>query len=344
MAKDFDYISEQTKKDFAAMVQASKTGSPISDFMDEAGVSALNKIVASANGPVASPVVPTVTEIEDGRERGYDLYSLLIKKRIMVLEGQVNERMASIACASLLYMNSDLGGDGKGKEPITMYINSPGGSVMHGLSIYDVMRSIEAPITTIGIGMQASMGSILLAAGDTRKMTRSSKYMIHQPLGGNGQSTQQTDIEINADFIGRLREDLTDIYVRHLGLNHKFWDIVLERDTWLSAEQAKEMGIVSELIVGDRKRTVHEEFSKRAGRGEEIEAQIPTETAEILALINTAKGSRIRPELVVALSKKPEFWTPSRAQQEAEKAAEQTVANDDVQVAKPRTANVKRNP
>src|SRR5690606_24417624 len=100
---------------------------------------------------------PTVTEIENGRERGYDLYSLLIKKRIVMVEGQVDDTMASIVCASLLYMNSDISGEGRSKEPITMYVNSPGGSVLAGLAIYDVMRSIEAPITTIGTGMQASM-------------------------------------------------------------------------------------------------------------------------------------------------------------------------------------------
>lgn len=167
--------------------------------------------------------------------------------------------------------------------------------------------------------------------------------MIHQPLGGSGQSTQHTDMEISVDFMSRLREDLTDIYVRHLGLNHNFWDIVLERDTWLSAEQAKEMGIVDELIVGDRKTTAHEEFSIRASKAEARKAQVPTETSDIIGLINTAEGSRIRPELVVALSKKPEFWTPSRAAQEAEKAAKASVANDDTKVARaPRSASVDR--
>jgi len=332
---DLNYISEKALEIFGRMQEASKSGSAIMDVLDDKEIAAVKKITASANGlntPTNAPrTIPTVTEIENGRERGYDLYSLLIKKRIVMVEGQVDDTMASIVCASLLYMNSDISGEGRSKEPITMYVNSPGGSVLAGLAIYDVMRSIEAPITTIGTGMQASMGSILLVAGDERKMTRNSYYMIHQPLSGNGQSTQLTDIEIGADFTKRLKEQLTDIYVRHTGLKHEYWDIALNRDTWLSAEQAKKMGVISEIITGTAKQTVHEEFSQRAGRQDSRDAKVPETVAGIKEMINsdTDGSNYLRPELVTALSQFEEFWTPSKKAQEAQKAAAAGVSNDD---------------
>jgi len=334
-----EYISKKGVEYFEQMMAAHEAQVPLEQFMDNAGVAALQQITASANrGPVgevqgatpqANRFVPTVTEVENGRERGYDLFSLLMKQRIVLLEGQVDDTMASIACASLLYLNSPASGDPE--APITVHVNSPGGSVLAGLAIYDTMRSIKAPIKTVGYGMQASMGSILLVAGDDRWMTRSSKYMIHQPLGGNGQSTQQTDMLISADLISRLREDLTDIYVRHTGLKHEFWDKVLERDTWLTADQALEMGVISEIVTGSRKKTIHEEFSHRSDKEEARQAKIEgLDTLEIIALMNSHEGSDVRPECVVALSKKPEFWTPSRAKLEAEKSQKATAAaNDD---------------
>lgn len=355
-AARLEYISEKGQAYFNQMMEARKAGAPIEDFLDEAGVTALRQITASANGgpvgqvqgatPQANRMVPTVTEVENGRERGYDLFSLLMKQRIVLLEGQVDDTMASIACASLLYLNSPASGNPT--DPITVHVNSPGGSVLAGLAIYDTMRSIAAPIKTVGYGMQASMGSILLVAGDERWMTRSSKYMIHQPLGGSGQSTQQTDMVISADLITRLREDLTDIYVRHTGLKHEFWDKVLERDTWLTAQQALEMGVISEIVTGSRKQTVHEEFSHRAEKEEARQKLVAGKSSlEIISLMNSAEGSTVRPECVVALSKMPEFWTPSRAAIEAEKsqkAAVQAVANDDGKAPKAKAKRANNGP
>ncbi|MDP2205428.1 MAG: ATP-dependent Clp protease proteolytic subunit [Alphaproteobacteria bacterium] len=347
MTKDNDPAQRARIADKAAdylhsMLQASAEGKPLDTYLDEAGSKALYKVTANVGGgPTNAPrTIPSVTEIENGRERGYDLYSLLLKKRIILVEGQVEDTMASIVCASLLYLNSDLSGEGKSKEPITMYVNSPGGSVIAGLAIYDVMRSIDAKITTIGTGYQASMGSILLVAGDERKMTRSSKYMIHQPLSGNGQSTQLTDIEIGADFTNRLKEDLVDIYVRHTGLNHDFWNTVLNRDTWLSAEQAKAMGVVSEIIVGTAKATLHEAFSIPADRKEYRESFVPKTAADIKAAINSdveltnskgakVKSTAVRPEMVTALSQYEEFWTPSLKALKQQQAATAAVSNDD---------------
>lgn len=335
-------IADQANDYLHKMLQAQSEGKALDAYFDEAGSKALYKVTASLGGGVtnAPRTIPSVTEIENGRERGYDLYSLLLKKRIILVEGQVEDTMASIVCASLLYLNSDLSGEGKSKEPITMYVNSPGGSVIAGLAIYDVMRSIDAKITTIGTGYQASMGSILLVAGDERKMTRSSKYMIHQPLSGNGQSTQLTDIEIGADFTGRLKEDLVDIYVRHTGLNHDYWNTVLNRDTWLSAEQAKKMGVVNEIIVGTAKKTLHEEFSVPADRAAYRESFVPKTAAGIQAVINSdaelsngagskVKSTAVRPELVTALSQFEQFWTPSLKALKAEQAAVAAVSNDD---------------
>jgi ATP-dependent Clp protease protease subunit len=352
MTQDFDAkrarIADEANDYLHKMLQAQSEGKPLDAYFDEAASKALYKVTASIGGGVtnAPRTIPSVTEIEGGRERGYDLYSLLLKKRIILVEGQVEDTMASIVCASLLYLNSDLSGEGKSKEPITMYVNSPGGSVIAGLAIYDVMRSIDAKITTIGTGYQASMGSILLVAGDERKMTRSSKYMIHQPLSGNGQSTQLTDIEIGADFTDRLKDDLVDIYVRHTGLNHKYWETVLNRDTWLSAEQAKKMGIVNEIIVGTSKATIHEEFSVKAGRQEARESYVPKTAVEIAAIINsdvpvdngtgiTKKPTAFRPELVTALSQFEEYWTPSLKALKQQQAAAASVSNDDASAAAP---------
>jgi ATP-dependent Clp protease, protease subunit len=346
------YINDNAVKYYNQMMEASRSGKPIEDVMDVAGLDALRRFTASAQkaqgmsdnvAEGAGRFVPTVTEHENGQVRGYDLFSLLMKQRVVLLEGQVDDGMASIACASLLYLKSEASGNPDGD--ITVHINSPGGSILAGLAIYDTMRSIKPKITTIGYGMQASMGSILLVAGDERKMTRNSKFMIHQPLSGNERSTQQTDIEINAELTKRLREDLTDIYVRHTGLNHKYWDIVLERDTWLSAEQAKKMGVIEEIIMGTAKKTLHEEFSHRADNDAKREAMVPKTAAEIKSMINSSTSSsdpssdsfRIRPELVTALSQFEEFWTPSRIEAEKSKkaGAPKAAANDDKKAAGP---------
>ncbi|HEX2751960.1 MAG TPA: ATP-dependent Clp protease proteolytic subunit [Alphaproteobacteria bacterium] len=347
---DPQYISAEALDIFNRMQAASKSGSSLTDALTNNEFAALKKVVASAQkagliDPSDAPrTIPSVTEVEGGRERGYDLYSLLIKNRIVMVEGQVEDTMSSIVCASLLYMNSDLSGKDP-KSPITMYVNSPGGSVLAGLAIYDVMRAIEAPITTIGMGMQASMGSILLVAGDERKMTRNSKYMIHQPLSGNGQSTQLTDIEIGADFTGRLKEDLVDIYVRHTGLNHDYWNTVLNRDTWLTADQAKEMGVISDIIVGTAKKTLHEDFSVPAARKDYRKSFVPTTAAEIKMALNSdvslknaagaeIKSTMLRPELVTALSQFEEFWTPSLKALKQQQAAAAEVSNDDAKKAR----------
>lgn len=352
-----EQIQSDTQKYFAAMVEAHAAGADFADFIDSAGMDALTKITASAGSvanfgrtadtaaptPMMNGFVPTVTEIDgSGRPIGYDLFSRLMKDRIVLLQGEVNATMASIACASLLFLahidkdNAPLA-SGEKAPPIQVYIDSPGGSVLAGLAIYDTMRSISAEITTVGMGMQASMGSILLAAGDVRKMTRSSKLMIHQISGGTeGKASAQ---EVGMAFTEQLHEDLKSIYVRHIGLTHEFFDLALEHDTWLTAEQALKIGFISEIIVGDRKRTAYEAESIRTEFQKARDAKVPKTADGIIAVLNnvSAKGGEaatIRGELVTALSQYDRFWTEAKKAEVAAKTAAAAPANDDVPVAK----------
>ncbi len=339
------YISEKGLQYFNQMMEAERSGKPIQDIMDVAGLDALRRFTNSAkeaatfgqDGPSAprGAIVPTVTEMQpDGRMVGYDLFSLLMKQRVVLLEGQVDDTMASIACASLLYLKSEVCPNHE--DPITVHINSPGGSVLAGLAIYDVMRSIKPKIVTIGYGMQASMGSILLAAGDERMMTRNSNLMIHQISGGN--EGKASAMEINMAFSEQLHETLKNIYVRHVGLTHEFWDLALEHDTWLSADQAKKMGFIHKIIVGDAKPTPYEKDSVRTKFQDAAEAQVPKTVDEIVAVVNSVsaeqgKWSKLRPQLITAMSQYPRFWTETKKEEEAAKAAAaasaKSPANDD---------------
>jgi ATP-dependent Clp protease protease subunit len=323
-------ISAKAAEYYNAMVAASKAGSPLEDYVDLAGMNALKKITGFAGKtdekPEGANIVPTVTEIDErGVARGYDLFSLLMKQRIVLLEGGVDETMASIACASLLYLNSDA--SGSPKDEIKVHINSPGGSVIAGQAIYDVMRSIEAPVTTIGVGMQASMGSILLAAGDKRMMTRGSKLMIHS-IGSQTQgklAEQEIDLEVSR----RLFEEMKAVYVRHIGLTPEFWDLTCARDTWFTADQALKMGFIHEVITGDRKPAPYEKAASDflAASADKRNAEIPTTVEGIKDLLlgtsaDGGKAERLRPECIVALSQMPKYWTA------AKKAEAKAAAND----------------
>jgi ATP-dependent Clp protease protease subunit len=270
----------------------------------------------------ANRIMPTVTEVDGGRERAYDLFSLLMKKRIVRLDGQVDDGMAAIACASLMFLWAT-----QPDEPVKVMINSPGGSVLAGLAIYDTMRDITCPVQTQVYGLAASMGSILLVAGDQKLASNNAWIMLHQPLSGGGKSTQQTDIEINAQLITDLREQLTNIYVRHTGLNHDFWDHVLERDTWLTAQQAKAIGFVDDVYATPAsKLTPHEEFSRRASKNASEVAGKTTD--DLLVTFNRHDSIRQRGEILVALAQDPKFWTPSRIAQAAANAQTVAVVND----------------
>ena len=279
-------------------------------------------------------LVPTVRD-KDGS--GWDIFSLLLKQRIVLVQGQVETAMASTIIASLKFLES------QGKEPITMLVNSPGGSVVDGLAIVDIMREIKCPVHTVGNGMQASMGSIILAAGDERRMTKNSMVLVHQIMGGASSGTQHSDFEISAAFMAQQHEALKSVYVEFTGLNHKFWDIVGERDTWLTADQAKKIGYVHSIVKNEKPggpyaaeatRPVDED-SLQGAQHKATQAHIDKMTAEEIArAINSgaAEGgvySRLRGELVVRLAEFPEFWTEKRKQEHALKAAAPAAANDD---------------
>jgi len=189
-------------------------------------------------------LVPMVVEQTNRGERAYDIYSRLLKERIIFLVGPINDMVASLICAQLLFLESE----NPGKD-ISLYINSPGGVVTSGLAIYDTMQYIRPAIATVCIGMAASMGSLLLTAGAKGKRVSlpNASIMIHQPSGGF--QGQATDIEIHAREILRTRARLNEIYVKHTGQALDAVATALERDRFMSADEAKTFGLIDEVMV-----------------------------------------------------------------------------------------------
>ena len=191
----------------------------------------------------SNALVPMVVETTNRGERAYDIYSRLLKERIVFLTGPVEDNVASLVCAQLLFLESE-----NPKKDIAFYINSPGGIVTSGLAIYDTMQYIKPAISTVCIGQAASMGSLLLAAGEkaARFALPNSRIMIHQPSGGA--QGQATDIEIQAKEILDLRKRLNDIYVAHTGQDFKVIEEAVERDRYMSPEEAKKFGLIDEVV------------------------------------------------------------------------------------------------
>lgn len=189
-------------------------------------------------------LVPMVIEQTARGERSFDIYSRLLKERIVFLVGEVNDYVASLLCAQLLFLESE-----NPKKDISFYINSPGGVVTAGLAIYDTMQYIKAPVTTLCLGQAASMGSLLLCGGEKgrRFALPNSRVMVHQPLGGA--RGQATDIEIHAQEILNLRKRLYEIYVHHTGMAMKEIEKNMERDKFLSAEEAKKFGLIDQVVT-----------------------------------------------------------------------------------------------
>ena len=189
-------------------------------------------------------LVPMVVEQTSRGERAFDIYSRLLKERIVFLTGPVYDQVGSLICAQLLYLESD-----NPNKDISFYINSPGGVVSSGLAIYDTMQYIRSPVSTVCIGMAASMGSLLLTAGakGKRYALPNARIMVHQPSGGA--QGQATDIEIQAREILTLRKRLNDIYVHHTGQPLEAIERKLERDSYMSAEEAQEFGLVDEVVT-----------------------------------------------------------------------------------------------
>ena len=188
-------------------------------------------------------LVPMVVEQTSRGERAYDIFSRLLKERIIFLGGPVHDGMSSLICAQLLFLESE-----NPSKEISMYINSPGGVVTAGLSIYDTMQYIRPKISTLVIGQAASMGSLLLTAGEKgmRFSLPNSRIMVHQPSGGY--QGQATDIMIHAQETLKLKRRLNEIYVRHTGNDYDTVEAALERDNFMSAEDAKAWGLIDQIL------------------------------------------------------------------------------------------------
>jgi ATP-dependent Clp protease protease subunit len=188
-------------------------------------------------------LIPMVIEQTARGERSYDIYSRLLKERIIFLSGQVHDSVSTLVCAQLLFLESE-----NPKKDIYLYINSPGGVVTSGLAMYDTMQYIKPDVATVCIGQACSMGSLLLAAGAAGKRYSlpNSRIMVHQPSGGA--QGQATDIEIHAKEILSLRKRLNEIYVKHTGQKIKAIEEALERDRFMAPEEAKAFGLIDNIV------------------------------------------------------------------------------------------------
>ena len=190
-----------------------------------------------------SGTIPIVVETTGRTERAYDIYSRLLKDRIILLSGEVNDHVASVICAQLLFLESE-----DPEKEIYMYINSPGGVVTAGMAIYDTMQYISAPVATLCMGQAASMGAFLLSAGEKgqRYSLPHSRILIHQPLGGA--QGQATDIDIQAREILRLRKSLNSIMAENTGRTVEEIEKDTDRDNFMSAEEAVEYGLIDKVL------------------------------------------------------------------------------------------------
>lgn len=191
-----------------------------------------------------STLVPMVVEQTSRGERAYDIYSRLLKERVIFVTGPIEDYMASLITAQLLFLEAE-----NPKKEISMYINSPGGVVTAGMAIYDTMQYIRPPVSTLCIGQAASMGSLLLAAGekDMRFALPNARIMVHQPSGGF--QGQASDIERHAQEILDMRARLNKIYVNHTGQTLRKIEDALERDTFMTADQAKDFGLIDKVVT-----------------------------------------------------------------------------------------------
>ena len=188
-------------------------------------------------------LIPMVVEQSSKGERAYDIYSRLLKERIIFLTGPINDNVASLATAQMLFLESE-----NPKKEIYLYINSPGGLVTAGLGVYDTMQYIKPPVSTLCIGQAASMGSFLLAAGEKGKRFSlpNSRIMVHQPSAGF--QGQATDIEIHANEVLALKKRLNEIYAKHTGQSTEDIKKALERDNFMTPENAKEFGLIDQVV------------------------------------------------------------------------------------------------
>ena len=199
--------------------------------------------MSDPNDITMSSLVPMVVEQTNRGERAYDIFSLLLKERIIFVTGPIEDTVASLVTAQLLYLESD-----NPKKEIAMYINSPGGVVTSGMAIYDTMQFIRPPVATLCIGQAASMGSLLLAGGESgmRFALPHARIMLHQPSGGF--QGQASDIERHAEDILKLKRRLNEVYVKHTGQPYDVIERTLDRDYFMSAEDAQEFGLIDQVL------------------------------------------------------------------------------------------------
>ena len=195
------------------------------------------------NETTASALVPMVVEQTSRGERAFDIYSRLLKERIVFIVGPIDDAVSSVVCAQLLFLESE-----NPKQDVSMYINSPGGVVTSGLAIYDTMEYVRCDVSTVCIGQAASMGSLLLMAGAAGKRYSlpHARIMTHQPSGGF--SGQASDVEIHAREILTLRERLNSVYVKHTGKPLKDIEKIMDRDTFMDPGEAKKLGLIDEVV------------------------------------------------------------------------------------------------
>ena len=188
-------------------------------------------------------IIPTVEETNARGSIRYDIFSRLLKERIIFVAGPIHDEMSTVICAQLLFLEAE-----NPSKEISMYINSPGGVVTSGMSIYDTMQYIRPKVSTLVIGQAASMGSLLLTAGEKgmRFSLPNSRVMVHQPSGGY--QGQATDIMIHARETEKLKRRLNEIYVKHTGKSYEAVEAALERDNFMSAEEAKTWGLIDEVL------------------------------------------------------------------------------------------------
>ena len=199
------------------------------------------------------PLIPIVVEQTSRGERSYDIYSRLLRDRIIMIGTPINDDVANIVIAQMFFLEAD-----NPDKDIQLYINSPGGSVSAGLAIYDIMQFVKCDVSTVCIGMAASMGSLLLCGGTKGKrlVLPHARVMIHQPHIMGGLSGQASDIEIHAREMINTKKRLTEIYATHTGKDYDFLNNAMDRDYFLSAEEAKDFGLVDEVV----------KFRKRASK------------------------------------------------------------------------------
>ncbi|MCU1157827.1 ATP-dependent Clp protease proteolytic subunit [Stenotrophomonas maltophilia] len=189
-------------------------------------------------------LVPMVVELSERGERSYDIYSRLLRERIIFLNGEVDDTVSALVCAQLLFLESE-----NPEKPIHLYINSPGGVISSGLAMYDTMQYISAPVHTLCMGTARSMGSFLLMAGEPghRAALANASLHVHQPLGGV--QGQASDIFIHAEEMQRTKQRITQLYARHCGRSFEEVEQTLDRDRFMSAEQACEWGLIDQVLV-----------------------------------------------------------------------------------------------